>query len=287
MHIKASNMRTEYFTKQAGVTLIELLVGIAIGLLVVAVAVSALMVSRGVSGTVSEASSLQQQAAYAFRVIGQQIRQAGGLELALNPNFAAMGASNASPSLTPVAFDPPDAYEFNRSKSTISGKDSPAATEYLFSIGYQDYKEILAGSATPTSQFRNCLGQNDATDANAIIFSQFAHRNNEIVCKGNDGSEQPVIQNVASMKARFLTQDYSTGTPIMNYRTAAEVESLPNTWANVYAIEVCLELVGTETIDTVGTKYTNCENVEVDRGNRLRLVFKNVFQIRSQGQPGV
>ncbi|MFO1265272.1 MAG: prepilin-type N-terminal cleavage/methylation domain-containing protein, partial [Rhodoferax sp.] len=37
-------------TSQRGVTLIELMVGIAIGLLVIAVAMGALMVSRGVSG---------------------------------------------------------------------------------------------------------------------------------------------------------------------------------------------------------------------------------------------
>ena len=57
-------------SQQRGVTLIELLVGIAIGLMVVAVALGALMASRSISGTVSEATSLQQQAAYAFRVIG-------------------------------------------------------------------------------------------------------------------------------------------------------------------------------------------------------------------------
>ena len=64
---------------QRGVTLVELMVGIAIGLLVVAVATSALMVSRGISGTVSDASGLHQQAAHAMRVIGQQVRQAGSL----------------------------------------------------------------------------------------------------------------------------------------------------------------------------------------------------------------
>ena len=45
---------------QRGVTLIELMVGIAIGLLTIAVAMGALMVSRGVSGTVSDASEIQQ-----------------------------------------------------------------------------------------------------------------------------------------------------------------------------------------------------------------------------------
>ena len=74
---------------QRGVTLVELMVGIAIGLLVVAVATSALMVSRGISGTVSDASGLHQQAAHAMRVIGQQVRQAGSLYLNLNPTGAA------------------------------------------------------------------------------------------------------------------------------------------------------------------------------------------------------
>ena len=58
---------------QRGVTLIELMVGITIGLLTVAVAMGALMVSRGISGTVNDASNIQQQAAYAMRVIGLQV----------------------------------------------------------------------------------------------------------------------------------------------------------------------------------------------------------------------
>lgn len=86
---------------QKGATLIELMVGIAIGLLVVAVAMGALMVSRGVSGTVSDASAIQQQAAYAMRVIGQQTRQAGSLRLNLNPGT--MVTSDLY--LAPVAFE--------------------------------------------------------------------------------------------------------------------------------------------------------------------------------------
>lgn len=65
-------MRAKSF--QRGMTLIELMVGLAIGLLTISVALGALMVSRGVSGTVTDASQLQQQASYAFRVMGQQIR---------------------------------------------------------------------------------------------------------------------------------------------------------------------------------------------------------------------
>ena len=53
------HLKTRGRHSQHGVSLLELMVGITIGLLVVAVAMSALMVSRGVSGTVSDASNIQ------------------------------------------------------------------------------------------------------------------------------------------------------------------------------------------------------------------------------------
>ena len=68
---------------QQGLSMIELLVGLTIGLMTIAVAIGTLMISRQVSGSVSEASQLQQQAAQAFRSIAQQARQAGSLRLNL------------------------------------------------------------------------------------------------------------------------------------------------------------------------------------------------------------
>ncbi len=81
---------------QRGATLIELLVGITIGLLTIAVATGALMVSRGISGTVTDASQLQQQASYAFRVFGQQLRQAGSMRLRICASAAFTNYSEQS-----------------------------------------------------------------------------------------------------------------------------------------------------------------------------------------------
>ena len=71
---------------QSGATLIELMVGITIGLLTIAVAIGDLLVSRGVSTSVSDVTGLQEQASYAFRIIGQQLRQAGSIRLDLASN---------------------------------------------------------------------------------------------------------------------------------------------------------------------------------------------------------
>ncbi|MDR0258920.1 MAG: prepilin-type N-terminal cleavage/methylation domain-containing protein, partial [Comamonas sp.] len=72
--------------RQQGFSLVELMVGMAVGLLVMAAASVALLASRNLSVTVSDASHLQQQASYVLRIIGLQLRQAGGLHLNLNLN---------------------------------------------------------------------------------------------------------------------------------------------------------------------------------------------------------
>ena len=63
--------------RQHGLSMIELLVGLTIGLLTISVAIGTLVISRQVSGTVNDASQLQQQAAQAFRSIGQQAHLLG------------------------------------------------------------------------------------------------------------------------------------------------------------------------------------------------------------------
>lgn len=283
---------------QHGATLIELMVGISIGLLTITVALGSLMISRSISGTISEASNLQQQAAHAFRTIGLQTRQAGGLELNLDPDFAKLGASGVSPELSPVAFDSPDTTgvkpNFDRASSTILGKDSPSTSEYNFTVGYQNYKEEIK-STTGTileSQLRDCLGNNSKTNPPSVIVSQFKLKDSinpqdkkELVCAGADNVPQAVIQNVTDMVVSYIIQSNTAGFPKTIRATAAEVEASASKWAGVYAIEVCLELEGSEIIDTAGASYINCNGISALRGNRLKMVFRNIFQMRSQGQP--
>ena len=270
---------------QAGVTLIELLVGIAIGLLVIAVAMGSLMVSRGISGTVSEASTLQQQASYAFRVIGQQIRQAGSMELNLTPSI--LSTPGADYAMSPVAFDPPDPTEarppFSRASSTLNG----VATPLSFTIGYQNYTETISapsGNVT-ASLLRDCLGQNPAMAASGtvaatpVLTSRFERNaSNELVCEGaGGGGAQAVVGNVTDMRVKYIGQ--APGTTNLQYHPS----TYAGPWSNIYAIEVCLELTGTETTPTNGQTYKNCSDIDTPYGDRLKMVFRNVFQIRSQG----
>ncbi len=272
--------------RQAGVTLIELMVGIAIGLLTIAVAIGALMVSRGVSGTVSDASQIQQQASYAFRVIGQQLRQAASIQL----NLAVQKAPGTPIEATDVVAFTPDP----SITAPIGGKDSPTTGEYKLSVAYQNYTEPSFTSASDVSLFRDCLGSNPSP---TVVVSQFVLENNELRCAGADNTAQSVLRNVADFYVRYLVQTGgATGQPTIQYVDAATAGA---DWSGVFGVEVCLVLFGDEPISLPdGATYNGCDpaagpinmsntgTLAANRKNRLHMPFRNVYQLRSQGLAG-
>lgn len=261
------------FPKQRGATLLELMVGITIGLLTVTVALGALMISRSASSTVSEASQLQQQASFAFRVISQQIRQAGGRQL--DPTTT---ADVHAKFYEPVAGVPVDFTGI----TPIKGNDSPDATEFSLETSYQNVKEITVAKAAGEYQIRNCLQE---STSNAMVTSQFKLDavKKELKCKGS--TEEAIIQNATDFKVRYLTQatdgSYVTA-PTYQYTDADAAKA---NWLKIYAVEICLELEGTEKIDSAGATYKKCDGTVVDRGNRLRMVFRNTYHIRNHAWP--
>ena len=265
-------------TSQSGVTLIELLVGLVIGLLVVVVALGTLVVSRQVSSTVTETSQLQQQAAYAFRIIGQQVRQASSIKLNLAYGLPAGTAFDAADT---VAFET----GFDRKTKSIGGVDTPATGQYKLSLGYQNYEEKVFNETVPKSLLRNCLGEQTPASAltSGFVLSKAAGApSGDLSCAGSGGA-QPLISKVSDFQVRYLVQDAGTTSPTITYASATTASA---NWPSVFGIEVCLELVGDEVVPTAGATYRDCSwntgDAEKARGDRLRMVFRNTYQIRSQ-----
>lgn len=273
--------------RQQGVTLVELMVGMTVGMLVVAVSMGALMLSRGVSGTVSDASMIQQQAAYAMRVIGTQMRQAGSLRVnmaydpsaVVEPEQARVAVETSAPaSGTFNSFDP--------SQDTIKGSAASVT------VGYRRYTEQLT-SASSASQSRNCVGgPSDTTSSDARLESLFSFdaASAELRCGGNGTAAQAIVNNVANFQVRYLLQDNTTGGD-SKIKTVDITGVGSSDWSKVQGIEVCLVLFGSELIDMPSTStYMDCSGSTVNmttlsgsRAKRVHMVFRNVFQLRSQG----
>lgn len=272
---------TSVLRKEAGMTLVELMVGIVIGLLVVGVAIAGLMASRSASGTVSDATQLQQQASYAFRVLGQQIRQAGSLELSLDVEKVS-GSSTPLSAGSKVGFK----VDYDQWDQIISGNDAPSDTEFSLTVGYQNYFEDQFDASSTATLFRDCLGQGGSQSGGSYprIINRFTVRDGALLCNGATGNTQPIIKNVNDFRVQYYLQnDALTGQPKMKKVSATDVTN----WADVVALEVCLDLIGDVAVDLPATStYKNCADADVSYGGRIHQVFRNVFQLRSQGVLG-
>ena len=282
--------------RQSGVTLIELMVGLAIGLLVVAAAMGALMVSRGISGTVSDASGIQQQGAYILRVLSQQLRQTGSLYL--NPDPV---GGNSTDVLSPVAFEimarASDVTQSFRQEDTLVGGDNTVTTRFR---RYQD-NVFLADNATSTTigtdfLARNCVGApgNSSTDQRVESIFTFDSTKNELQCGGNGTAAQPIAQNVAQFQVTYMVQTTdAAGNTTVQYVKGSDMPAAATdpTWRRVQGVQVCLVLYGSEPVDMpAGSSYTDCAGTSVnmttltgERKNRMHLLFRNTYQLRSQG----
>lgn len=282
--------------RQSGVTLIELMVGLAIGLLVVAVAMGALMVSRGISGTVSDASGIQQQGAYILRVVSQQLRQTGSLYL--NPDPV---GGNSTDVLSPVAFEiKADAVGSGNSfvqEESLTGAGTTVTTAFR---RYQDNVFVAdnATSSTIGTDFlaRNCVGApgNSSTDQRVESTFAFDSTTNELQCGGNGTAAQPIAQNVAQFQVTYMVQTTdAAGNTTVQYTKGSDMPAAATdpTWRRVQGVQVCLVLYGSEPIDMpAGSSYTDCAGTSVnmttltgERKNRMHLLFRNTYQLRSQG----
>jgi type IV pilus assembly protein PilW len=254
--------------RQTGLTLIELMVGILIGLLAVGAAIAVLVASRGASGSVSDISALQQQASHAMRVMGIQFRQAGSLALdhaihegrfGVNDQFANLGGTGA-----PVAgTDAPD---------TVSVATQPEA--------------LLE------SQRRDCVGNPVA--ANGPLESTFELVDGALRCRSRylkvevvpgDPTEvtQPIIRDVADFQVTYRVE-IGGQMRIMTAKEIADraVAPAPAPWADVKAIEICLDMQGVDRTPDASENYVDCAGTSKPLNGRLHLVYRNVFNLRSK-----
>ena len=286
--------------RQRGVTLIEMMVGLSIGLLVVAVAMGALIVSRGISGTVSDASGIQQQGAYILRVIGQQLRQTGSLYL--NPDPAGGTSTDV---LSPVAFeikaDKVGSGNSFEQESTLAGASDTVTTGFR---RYPDNVFLVAGTEAAASTpatfgtdylARNCVGApgNSSTDQRVESIFAFDSAKNELQCGGNGAAAQPIARNVAQFQVTYMVQTTDAVGSKVQFTKGSDMPTAATdpAWRRVQGVQVCLVLYGSEPIDMpAGSSYTDCAGTSVnmttltgDRKNRMHLMFRNTYQLRSQG----
>ena len=240
--------------RQAGMTLVELLVALTIGLFIIGAALMVFQSTSGIGQQISELTQIRQEGAHAFRVIGKQVREAGSVE----PDYIETNNSYRFEAPTWVGGTP------------VSNWSPPAGVDFL-SISQQEQ------SSTAYKAFvRNCLGEEvkkPPPPAASTDRSDFYLNDGNLRCvTGSNINGQPIISNVNAFKVRYRVRSSDT---------TKQFVDTPTDWALVDAVEICLDLVGTKSTPTAGANYTDCDGASVSRGNRLHVVQRNLFTVFS------
>ena len=288
--------------RQRGVTLIEFLVGITVGLLVVLAAVGSLVTIRGSARTMNDSVSLEQQASLVMMQIGQQISQTG----AINACLGILCSTNAS--ITDgVFFDNASAgvgQKITINNPTVSIYGSTDHTQQT-SVGSNpsvlivSYAAPIDNTNKPTGT--NCIGSGPQPSIPADgavpaftdrIVNKFSLNvaNNELVCGDGIASSQPIASHVADMQVTYLVVNGDS----ITYADADSFNAPPagagataNNWVNVKGVQVCLEMRGDRTErakaqDGEATK-TDCSNKPFPPPNdgRMYRFVRQTFYLRN------
>lgn len=267
---------------QQGVTLIELMIGITIGLLVVVAALGSLVFTHITATSVGDSARLQQKASAAFRAIGVQVRQAGGNEVMQNAGF--------------------DTVRYN---PAFDGFNAMGAGFMVHGLeGASDAPDTLRVSYPDNPLARDCLGNRPAAPQVGIrVDNQFSvdTTTGRLMCLGADGSSQAIVDGVEDFQVTYNVRTVtalSTGlappavrvADTANYRqfTAATAPfGLTNPNPTLpqlgWSVTVCLQLRGDITTDSprgdIG--MVGCRGQAVAGDGRFRRIYRETFGLRS------
>lgn len=237
---------SQIVVKQAGFSIIELMIGVAISFLVLLAAITTLTGASGTSATTRDLAQLQQQGSTAMRVLGIQIRQVAAR------NLVVAGAD--------VRIDVTGYTGFNASGVSVSGTNNANNNTDRLNVSYA--KQLDS---------RDCLGE--VSTLAGRVDSTFELIGNDLVCTGSTAAGRQIIaEGVEDFQVRY---GMKTGTSIRYYDEA------PN-WNSASTVEVCLQLRSAVLGNDVTGNFINCQGASTPNAGRLHKVFRNTFLIRNQ-----
>lgn len=211
------------FRVQAGLTLVELMISITLGLLVLLAIGSIYVGSRQTYRIQEDNARIQESGRFALEVIGRSVRQAGGdAEMSADP--IAITVECVAPACTAI--------------------DNTGGT-----IRTQFYagREELNGGAWIT---RDCTSGTVA--AGAVVSNVFALNGTDLRCTGGVGGTQTLVSDVEALQVIY-------GIDTNNDQAADQYTAAPANWNQVVTARVCVQIRSANNgITTAPQRYLNC-----------------------------
>lgn len=271
MSICPSNPRTELRLRQQGLTLIELLVAMVLGLLIAFAAASALVVARQGFSNVDAASQLRDNGRFAQDVLQRVGVQAGFKSL------QDAAATTSSAKTKGISENPePNVFGLNNSSRTKNDSWSGGTSRASGSVGYGSdilvlrYQTSMANTESTTSDrtMIDCMGA--ASDSNDRVISILhvgisSDGEPALMCSRSDTGDapfdtQPLVSGVENFQVLYGVDNVAPGNTTVPIATAAD--SVPERYLRADQLTVS----GNDT-----ATYANWQRV---RSLRIGLVLR-------------
>ena len=248
-----------FVSSQAGVTLLELMIALSLGLLLLT-GIGTIFVGSNQTYRVQEQNArVQESGRYALDIVGRSLRQAGFWEMPVNPT-----ALKSAFSGTPIS-----------GTNGASGASDTVTVQYDGVDGDQDCENTGVSGATVV-----------ITDAIRLVGA-------DLECDGIDSGSvfQPLVSNVEDLQIQ-----YGVDTDADAYQSAnqyVDAGSVTN-WNNVVSVRVCV-LIRSEDqgITNTAQSYLNCAGAlgtasgtaarTTASDSRLHRTFLATFKLRNRG----
>lgn len=294
-------------TRQAGFSLIELLVAMTLGLVMLAALGSLLSTSLQTNSQISNSAQMTEEGGLALEFLARYVRMAGfsppltnvsgasvlvnGVQTqAIESDFTGAGLRGCDGGFT-------DATAAWDSLSCKTGSNAAIALRFQGDLGNTE----PSTEALPT----DCLAQKitskapsvyDATREVTIVEARFTVNSNaELVCGGNGNSftAQPLFGNIEGLRISYGIAADGRSTQVLRYVNAATSDTLlladgssasvDQRWSRVVSVKICLVARAGAPDQAQPAPYVDCDEQTVTPTDKyLRRSISTVVTLRNR-----
>lgn len=220
--------------QQAGLTLVEIMVSLTLGLIVLLAVGSVYIGSRQTYRVQEDNARIQEAGKYALEVIGRSLRQAGAdTEMNFNPTVITLECA------APVC-------------TAVDNNAVVAATDTIRNQFYAGRDELNGG----VWGARNCLG--GVIAANVLITNIFSLVGTDLSCSTGAGvAAQPLVSNVVDLQVVYGIDPSiaTTGGQAVQYVAAPTAAQ----WPQVVTARICVQVRSASNgLTAAPQNYLNC-----------------------------
>lgn len=286
-----------------GVTLVELMVSLVIGLVVTLAASQAYLATSSSSRIADAQARMNEDAQTALSILTQQLKLAGAnpvrpgraqasLRNQLTATYIVRGCdSSFSNTSTAQAIDNltcnhtaastgPDAIAIHYEADTFNTSSQKSSTTPSDCVGFG-----LSASSTNYTDSSGTSGTTAMFVATPIYYISTNGTRNSLSCRNADGSgsAQPLIENVMDLQLLYGTASNANKSDVQGYLTAQQIDdpagpitgtaSASQRWALVKTVRLCILMVSEISIATSveAAQYRNCNATLVANPPDLKL----------------